>query len=390
MLPRLTIGFIVLAAAIAIAACSSYGNASVNVGPNFPALTLYAANSNQNAVGIYTKGQKSGTGPANEIGGSSTTLNGPQYLAFDTAHNLWVTNYNPSTNGALLVEIEALATGNVQPLQSVALGGRLRGIAISPKSASSKNVSLMIIADVIPTEKYPSQLLLFSEGSTAPYQSIAGPKPGLRVPGGVALDSQNRIYVTNLQGASVAQFILPTPSPTPSGSPTPTPSPSPTPTGSPSTSPSPSTTPSPTPTPVNIRPVFTIAGPNTGVVTPAGIDVDSSGNIYVADQGKLGMKGSLLGPAILVFAPPKTTGLVNVKPIRRIQGSATGLTTPTDVKVDSKSGLIYVADSMNILVFLINASGNAAPQFRYTSPGALTGLGIVPLPAPSASPTKSP
>jgi hypothetical protein len=389
MLPRLTIGFIVLAAAIVIAACSSYGSASVDVGPNFPAQTLYAANSNQNAVGIYTKGQKTGTGPSNEIGGSSTTLNGPQYLAFDTGHNLWITNYNPSTNGALLVEIEALATGNVLPLQSVALSGRLRGIAISPKSASSKNVSLMIIADVIPTSKYPSQLLLFSEGSTAPYQSIAGPKPGLRVPGGVALDSQNRIYVTNLQGASVAQFILPTPSPTPSGSPTPTPSPSPTPTGSPSTSPSPS--PSPTPTPVNIRPVFTIAGPNTGVVTPAGIDVDSSGNIYVADQGKLGSKGSSpLGPAILVFARPKTTGLVNAKPIRKIQGSLTGLTTPTDVKVDSKSGYIYVADSMTILVFLINQTGNEKPAFTYTSPGALTGLGIIPPPAPSTSPSSSP
>jgi hypothetical protein len=388
MLPRLTIGFIVLAAAIAIAACSSYGNASVNVGPNFPAMTLYAANSNQNAIGIYTKGQKTGSGPSFEIGGSSTTLNSPQYLAFDPSHNLWITNYNPSTNTALLIEIQALATGNVLPLQSVGLGGRLRGIAISPKSASSKNVSLMIIADVIPTEKYPSQLLLFSEGSTSPYQSIAGPKPGLRVPGGVALDSQNRIYVTNVQGASVAQFMLPTPSPTPSGSPTPTPTPSPTPTSS--TSPTPSTTPSPTPTPVNIRPVFTIAGPNTGVITPIGIDVDSSGNIYVADQGKLGMKGSGLGPAILVFARPKTTGLVNVKPIREIQGNNTLLTTPTDVKVDSTSGLIYVADSTTILVFAINASGNVSPKFTYKSPGALTGLGIVPQPAPSTSPSSSP
>lgn len=381
MLPRLTIGFIVLAAAIAIAACSSYGSASVDVGPNFPPMTLYAANSNQNAVGIYNKGQKSGTGPSYEIGGASTTFNGPQYLAFDTSHNLWVTNYNPSTNAALLVEIQALATGNVLPLQSVALGGRLRGIAISPKSASSKNASLMIIADVIPTAKYPSQLLLFAEGSTSPYQSIAGPKPGLRVPGGVALDSENHIYVTNLQGRSVAQFILPTPSPTPSGSPTPTPKPTPTPTGSPTSSP----TPSPTPTPVNIRPTFLIIGPNTGVVTPAGVDVDSNGNIYVADQGQLGVKNSA---AILVFAKPsvKTPGtILNVKPIRTIKGPDTGLTTPTDVKVDSKSGLIYVADSKTILIFQITADKDAKPYSTYTSPGALTGLGII-LPAPSASP----
>ena len=85
MLPRLTIGFIVLSAAIVIAACSSYGAGStVNVGPNFPSMTLYATNSNQNAISIYNKGQKSGSGPTFEIGGASTTLNGPQYLAFDT------------------------------------------------------------------------------------------------------------------------------------------------------------------------------------------------------------------------------------------------------------------------------------------------------------------
>jgi hypothetical protein len=386
MLPRLTIGFLVLSAAIAIAACSSYGSASVNVGPNFPPMTLYAANSNQNAVGIYTNGQKTGTGPAYQIGGSSTTLNGPQYLAFDTSHNLWVTNYNPSTNGALLVEIEALATGNVLPLQSTALGGRLRGIAISPKSADPKHVSLMVIADVIPTEKYPSQLLLFAEGSTTPYQSIAGPKPALRVPGGVALDSANNIYVTNLQGRSVSQYILPTPSPTPSGSPSPTPSPTPTPTSSPSGSPSPSPTPSPTPTPVNIRPTFTFFGNNTGIVTPAGVDVDSSGIIYVADQGQL---GHLHSAAILVFAKPSVKGdgnILNVKPIRKIQGANTGLTTPTDVKVNSSAGLIYVADSKNILVYPITASGNTAPTLTYTSPGALTGLGII-LPAPSPTPS---
>lgn len=380
MLPRLTIGFIVLAAAIAIAACSSYGSASVNVGPNFPAMTLYAANSNQNAIGIYNKGQKSGTGPAFEIGGSSTTLNGPQYLAFDTAHNLWVTNFNSSTNQDLLIEFEALATGSVLPLQSVALSGRLRGIAISSKAAS-KNAALMIIADVIPTATYPSQILLFSAGSTSPFQEIAGPKPALRVPGGVALDDQNNIYVTNLQGRSVAEFILPTPSPTPSGSPTPTPKPTPTPTGSPTSSP----TPSPTPTPVNIRPRFTIIGPNTGVVTPAGVDVDSNGNIYVAEQGQLGKPHSA---AVLVFAKPsaKNPGtILNVKPIRKIQGPNTLLTTPTDVKVDSSTGLIYVADSRTILVFKIDATGDVKPFAMYTSPGALTGLGLVPGPAPSTS-----
>jgi hypothetical protein len=378
MLPRLTIGFIVLSAAIGIAACSSYAsNTNINVGPNFPAMTLYATNSNQNAVGIYNKGQKSGTGPAFEIGGSSTTLDGPQYLAFDSAQNLWITNFNPSTNKALLVEIEALATGNVQPLQSVLIPGRPRGIAISAKSKNAKTNSIMVVSNVIPTNKYPSQLMLFVEGVTTPYQSIAGPNPSLRVPGGVALDANNRIYVANVQGAKVQQFTLPTPTPTPKHSPTP--SPSPTPTTKPSGSPSPSPTPSPTPTPINIRPNFTIAGSMTAVRTPTSVAVDTNGNIYIADSGAIGAScNSLTAAAILVFPPTKAKGPINKPPLRKITGCATMLTTPTDVKVNTTAALIYVADSSRILVFPLNASGNATPSATYMSPGAVTGVGIVP------------
>ncbi|HEY1654345.1 MAG TPA: SBBP repeat-containing protein [Candidatus Tumulicola sp.] len=363
-----------LSAAIGVAACSSYGAGSaVDVGPNFPSMTLYASNSNQNAISIYNKGQKTGTGPAFEIGGASTTLNGPQYLAFDTSQNLWVTNFNPSTNGALLIEIQALATGDVIPLQSAALVGHLRGIAISAKSKLKGFSPLMVISDVIPTEKYTSQVLLFVPGSTVPYQSIAGPKPALRVPSGVALDANNHIYVANVQGAKVQEFVLPKPTPTPKN--TPTPSPTPSPTSTPSGSPSPSPTPSPTPTPINIIARITISGPNTHVVTPTSVTVDSDGNIYVSDEGTL---GSLHTASILVFAPPKNKGIVNVKPIRQIRGPNSLLTTPTDVKVDTKAGLIYVADSGEVLVFKIGDNGDPAPQAIYKSPGAITGLGLVP------------
>jgi len=94
MLPRLSVGFIVLSSVVAFAACSTAGiNNPVNVGPNFPTNSFYATNSVQNAISIFNVGQKGG-GPAYNIGGSNTTLNGPQYIAFDKSNNLWVTNYN--------------------------------------------------------------------------------------------------------------------------------------------------------------------------------------------------------------------------------------------------------------------------------------------------------
>jgi hypothetical protein len=369
--------------AIAVAACSSYGvNNTVNVGPDFPSMTLYASNSNQNAVGIYTSAQKGGTGPTYQIGGATTDFNGPQYLAFDAGQNLWVTNYNPSTNAAALIEIEALATGDVVPLQAVALNGHLRGIAITPNTKTE--AGLMVISDVIPTNKYPSQLLLFAPGSTSTYAQIAGPKPSLHVPGGVALDGNNKIYVANIQGRSVQQFIVPSPTPTPSGSPSPMPSPSPTPSGSPSSSP----TPSPTPTPININPHFQLSGSNTGIITPISVAIDSSLNIYVVDQGALGAQCSASNAAaILVFRKPSSKGTLNVKPIRTVRGCATELTTPTDIKINIKKSLIYVADSQKILVFPLTANGSPAPMSFYNSPGAVTGIGLVPGPQPTATAT---
>ena len=371
----------------AIVACSSLGQTSgVNVGPNFPSKTLYASNSNQNAISIYTNGTKSGAGPTFNIGGANTSLDGPQYLAFDRGSNLWVTNYNPSTGRALLIEFEALATGDVIPLTSSALSGHPRGIAFTPKgptprpsSSASPIPRLMVIADNIPTDVYPNQILLFGAGSTSPFQSIAGPKTNLKLPGGVIVDRQGHIYVANIAGGTVEQFMLPTPSPTPK--PTPTPSPTPTPTATPSGSPSPSPTPSPTPTPINVYPRFAITAKN-GVVTPFSVAVDTSGNIYIVDQGHTKAScGSPSGPAILVF-PPYNKKIPFTKPIRTIRGCKTMLNAPTDIKVNP-DGVIYVADSTKsgsgvVLIFTPSVSGNQPPTSYYTSPGAVTGIGLVP------------
>jgi len=379
MLRRLSLGLVGLSLAAAVAACNSNDSTALNgglgIGPNFPSLTLYAANSTQNAIGIYPPGTASGSGPAYQIGGSNTTLNGPQYLAFDASSNLWITNYNTSTGVSNIVEIKALATGNVIPFGgfSFANMGQPRGIALDKTPGT---IAIAAVDTTATAPAAPSQIQLFSTGNSGPslpYLVIAGAATGLNVPSGVAFDKNDAIWVTNLQGASVEKFVVPTPSPTPSGSPSPTPTATPTPTPTPS----PTATPvGPTPTPVptavptyftNLAPTTTIAGANTQLINPTGIFIDPNGVIYVSDSGR---------KAVLVFAASATG---NVAPTSQISGALTGFVTPTDVKLDT-SGKIYVADSGagKIFVFAAGASGNVAPVTTYTAPGTLVGIGLAP------------
>ncbi|HEY4433280.1 MAG TPA: hypothetical protein VGM99_02655, partial [Candidatus Cybelea sp.] len=69
MLSKRALAFVALAATAATVACSNLGQTTgVDVGPNFPSKTLYATNTNQNAISIYGNGLKSGSGPSFNIG----------------------------------------------------------------------------------------------------------------------------------------------------------------------------------------------------------------------------------------------------------------------------------------------------------------------------------
>lgn len=373
MLRRLTVGLGSIAIAIAIAACSS-STTPISVGPTFQSATLYATNASQNAISIYPEGSASGTGPQYQIGGASTTISGPQYLVFNSASDLYVSNYNQTTSAASIIELKALATGNVIPLAGTGTGiVRPRGVAIFTSTGFAD--ALLAVANVNPGAGagFTNQLVIFDSVTLGtPIETIAGSATGLNAPSGMASDSNGNLYVANLQGASVEGFALPTVTPTPSGSP------SPTPTATPTVGPTTSPTALPTATPVNLAPTFTISGAQTGLVTPVSVGLDSSNTLYVADQGS---PAAGMAPAIRVYAA-NPIGAQNVAPIRTIIGAATLLNAPNDVRVDS-TGRIYVSDSTSagagvINVYAAGATGNVAPVATYTSPGAVIGIALAP------------
>lgn len=387
MLRRLTLGLFTLACAAAIAACSS-GNTTpssggvLGQGPNFAPNTVYVSNTTQNSVEIYTPSPGPSATPQYLIGGSSTSLDGPSYLAFDASKNLYVTNYGGSSRLGSITIYKEFATGNVVAFGTATLGAaQPHGIAMIPSKGG------FVVGFTSPGAFFANGIdvyaLASNGGSPVLTSIIAGSNTNLNNPIGVAVDASKNIYAANSGSGQITVYTLPSPSPTPSGSPSPTPSPTPTPTAVPSGQPTASPSPTPTPFSDNLAPIETIACAGGCMTHPTGMTMDGSGNIYVTDPD------SGATPAIDIFSASQIAcgtppcGLVSVAPSRSISGSATGLVNPTDVAVDS-SGTIYVVDAGNapgtskLLIFAPTANGNVAPATSIPLRGTATGMALSP------------
>jgi NHL repeat len=111
----------------------------------------------------------------------------------------------------------------------------------------------------------------------------------------------------------------------------------------------------------DVAPIRQIAGSSTGLSSPWGIALDSSGNIYVTNTGT---------NSVTVYAAGADG---NVAPIRTISGSSTGLSSPTGIALGA-NGKIAVSNIGNrsVTEYAANANGNVTPS--KTIIGANTGL----------------
>lgn len=365
MLRRLTLGLVLLAG-ITAAACSTNVNTPSSggvpgEGPNFVTNTIYIADTTANAVDIYTPAPGPSATPEYQIAGNNTGLIGPEFMAFNSSKQLYVTNYNSATRQSALQIYQTFATGNVLPLPGFALaaGDVPRGIAFMP------NGDFAIAVSAVPQALFNA--IYIYDSTNLPVTTIGGSNTGLNAPVGLAVDANSLIYAANSGSGSVTVYALPSPTPTPSGSPSPTPSPTPTPV------PSVSPTPTPVPTPVadNLTPVLTLTN---GLTSPQGITLDSKGDLYVADSGS-----KSVAPSVAIFKAPLANGMPVSATI-----TSSAFIQPTDVKVDS-TGTIYVIDGGNapgkgrLLIFAPGASGNATPRTAINlPPGTATGMALSP------------
>jgi hypothetical protein len=113
----------------------------------------------------------------------------------------------------------------------------------------------------------------------------------------------------------------------------------------------------------NAAPIAMLTGSNTGINTPEGIVVDSSGNSFISNADR-----------IVEFAPGANG---NAVPTNTIAGSNTLLSGPYELAMDT-TGKLYVAEGNVILVYAAGATGNVAPAQEITGPATalLSCLGL--------------
>jgi hypothetical protein len=156
--------------------------------------------------------------------------------------------------------------------------------------------------------------------------TIVGPHTKLLFPLGVAADSKGNIYVANIGcGGSLGNGSITVYRPGSSG---------------------------------DVAPIRVIKGDRTGLLCPAGVAVDSSGKIYVANNAEFLSRS---GSSVTVY-PAGSNG--NVKPIATISGNNTGLVQPNGIALDPNRN-IYVADNQSgAIVYPAGSDGNVAPSLR--------------------------
>jgi hypothetical protein len=276
-------------------------------------------NGGSDSVTVYPAGSNGNIEPTDIIQFSpNNDMDEPTGIALDSNANIYVTNAGgffpvdpaiyPAGSGATGTLLSNRNTNIISTMPT--------GIALD----SSQNV---YIAELSEVEIFSSLI-----GGISPLATLHGDLTEISEAAGIALDANANIYLTNDASDSLGDRVTVYPA------------------GSSGNSP----------------PSAVIVGSNTGLAFPAGIAVDSSLNIYVANPAT---------DAVTVYAAGSNG---NVAPTATISGPSTGLNTPTGIALDS-NGLIYVTnqggyegDNLSVTVYAADSTGNATPLTTIAGP----------------------
>jgi sugar lactone lactonase YvrE len=338
---------------------------------------IYVSNqgyvSNENPKGepptitVYAPGSNGNVAPVRVISGPATLLSAPEGIAVDSSGRLFVSSSAPGApQGAAVLIFAPGSSGNVAPFASIdcdcakihtpgaiTLGSNgtvyvttrwnfdtgTAGVAAFTQQDQepAEHLNLEPIVTHHPTgpptiEGYTGQCL-------TPILSISGKKTGISHPGGIAVDPDGNMYVTNDDSNSIGVFKAGA-----NG---------------------------------NVVPSVTIESP-TSISSPSSVAVDSNGQIYVANGSGQGDPRDE-SASITVYPPGSYANVAEIATISADGFEDTpgdglndkpGLTFAEAIAVDTH-GKIYVADTGGrgagdisngrIAIFSAGSKGNVAP-----------------------------
>jgi hypothetical protein len=334
--------------------------------------TAPAAASTPNAEEIYVSNNDSITSyPVSPVGlrneapiasivgsakiNGATALSGLKGIALDVDGNIYVSSLTASA--IAVYSPNPIGTLNEAPIAAIA--GPSTGLGNNWGVALDANNEVNVVNR--PFGGNGPNVELFdsgSSGNTGPLAGIAGNMTGLSNPDGLAIDAIGLYYVSNDSGLATASITV-YPGGLQDNQLT------------------------------NELPLATIAGSLTNLQVPTGIAVDATGKVYVADANGF--------VDVYAAVPLSTTNqMLDEKPLAIITGSKTGLSDPVGIALDS-SGDIYVANNTgcsgsSITVYAANPSGTLNEAPLGTIAGGNTGLsgaeGIAIFTPPSLDPRR--
>ncbi len=249
------------------------------------------------------------------------TLLGVAALAMAGLHRSSGRAYSADSTPTLFVTDDCSGAVTAYPAAS---SGDVSPLAAATGLSEPEFVAVDANGNIYVTNACNSTVTIYAKGSNgnaAPIAVIGGSNTSLALPAGIAVDSNGYIYVVDQFYPSV--FVYP-----PLGSSTGL---------------------------LNETPTAIIFGSNTGLAEPEGITLDSSGKIYVADDGNA---EDDIPPSVFVYPALSLSGVLNEAPTATISGSNTDLEAPFGIALDSNRN-IYVTDYGATSVFVYPALGSS-------------------------------
>ena len=267
-------------------------------------------------VMVYAAGASGDVIPIRTIAGSNTALTNAAGIARDATGNVYVTNppRDPGSGGSITV-YAPWADGNAAPIRTIT--GDRTGLD-RPVGIELDTAGYVYVANTYAVTVFAPG----ASGSVAPISTIES----YAQIGGIALDTAGNLYVASRDVVTVYAAANRNPAP-----------------------------------------IRTIAGSHAGLGCPAGLGLDASGELYVANP----CSGS-----ITVYAAGADG---DATPTRTIAGSNTGLNGPSAITLDAARNVYvtnaggYLANAGSVTVYAAGASGNATP-IRVIA-GCNTGIG---------------